>query len=214
MKRPNIGIFSLIAIAVILNCACKKAQSVDPNSRLIQIPSLGLSLNYEGWIYNDNPNMINQAQELISESDNSGTIKKALEVAGINFFLFEHPVGSPESMPFNTNINYTVEDLSNQPRKISLDDYISAATGLYPTVFQKYEMIKPPKKSKVHGMESALLESKFEQPLGNQILKLHNYQLVFIVNQKAHVFTGTFLHKEAGGKGPMVLDLFGKFAKL
>ncbi|RHX91908.1 LIC_13215 family putative lipoprotein [Leptospira stimsonii] len=203
----------LILIAVFL-LSCKKDHNLDPNSKVIQLPSLGLGLNYEGWYFNDNPNLINQAQEMAASSDNSGEIKKALEVAGINFFLFEHPQGSPEAQTFNTNVNYTIEDLSKQPREISLDDYISAVTGLYPTVFQKYEMINPPKKSKIQGLDSALLESRFEQSIAGKSYKVHNYQLVFIVDKKAHVFTGTFLDKDAKSKGQKITELLSKFIKI
>ncbi|MBM9499931.1 hypothetical protein JWG44_06665 [Leptospira sp. 201903071] len=203
----------LILIAVFL-FSCKKEHSLDPNSKVVQLPSLGLGLNYEGWHFNDNPNLINQAHEIAASTDNSGAIKKALEVAGINFFLFEYPPGSPEAQMFNTNVNYTIEDLSKQPREITLDDYISAVTGLYPTVFQKYEMINPPKKSKIQGLDSALLESRFEQIIAGKNYKVHNYQLVFIVDKKAHVFTGTFLDKDARSKGQKVSELLGKFIKI
>ncbi|PJZ53574.1 LIC_13215 family putative lipoprotein [Leptospira adleri] len=203
----------LILIAVFL-LTCKKDHALDPNSKVIQLPSLGLGLNYEGWYFNDNPNLINQAHEIAASADNTGAIKQALEVAGINFFLFEYPQESPEAQTFNTNVNYTIEDLSKQPREITLDDYISAVTGFYPTVFQKYEMINPPKKSKIQGLDSALLESRFEQTIAGKSYKLRNYQLVFIVNKKAHVFTGTFLDKDAKSKGQKVADLLNKFIKI
>ncbi|PJZ29878.1 LIC_13215 family putative lipoprotein [Leptospira kmetyi] len=217
MKQNPFRTFRIVSIFIVLAfvlLACKKEHALDPNAKIVQISSLGLGLDYEGWTFNDNPNLINQAEQIASESDNSGAIKKALEVAGINFFLFEYPQGSPEASQFNTNVNYTMEDLSKQPREISLDDYVSAVTGLYPTVFQKYEMINPPKKSKIHGMESVLLESRFEQSIDGKGVKIHNYQRVFIVDKKAHVFTGTFLDKDAQTKGPKVLEVLGKFVKL
>ncbi|TGK32773.1 hypothetical protein EHQ12_12620 [Leptospira gomenensis] len=214
MKRPFSSIFLILLLTFAVSISCKKSLKESHNSKIVEIPALNLSLNYEGWHYGDNPELIHQAEELAAEGDQSGTIKKALEVAGINFFLFEHPVGSPEAFPFNTNVNYAVEDLSRQPRNITLDQYISAVTGYYPTVFQKYEMIQQPKKTKIHGMESALLESRFEQTFGERNLKLHNYQLVFILNKKAHIFTGTFLEKDLGSKGSKILDLFSKFEKL
>lgn len=203
----------LILIAVFL-LTCKKTHDFDSNSKVIQLPTLGLGLNYEGWYFNDSPNLINQAHEIAASADNTGEIKQALEVAGINFFLFEYPPGSPEAQTFNTNVNYTIEDLSKQPREITLDDYISAVTGFYPTVFQKYEMINPPKKSKIQGLDSALLESRFEQTIAGKNYKVRNYQLVFIVDKKAHVFTGTFLDKDAKSKGQKVADLLSKFIKI
>lgn len=214
MKQNRFRILSIFIVFSFLLLNCKKEHALDPNAKVVQISSLGLGLNYEGWNFNDSPNLINQAEKIASDSDNSGAIKKALEVAGINFFLFEYPQGSPEAAQFNTNINYTMEDLSKQPREISLDDYVSAVTGLYPTVFQKYEMINPPKKSKIHGLESVLLESRFEQPVAGKSLKIHNYQRVFILDKKAHVFTGTFLEKDSQTKGPKVLEVLGKFVKL
>ncbi|TGL78300.1 LIC_13215 family putative lipoprotein [Leptospira yasudae] len=214
MKKNPIRIVATLLVFAFVILNCKKEHALDPNAKVVQISSLGLGLNYEGWHFNDNPNLINQAKEVAANSDNTGTIKKALDVAGINFFLFEFPQGSPEAGMFNTNVNYTMEDLSRQPREISLDDYTSAVTGLYPTVFQKYEMINPPQKSKIHGIESVLLESRFEQAIAGKNFKVHNYQRVFIVDKKAHVFTGTFLDKDAKTKGPKVLELLGKFEKL
>ncbi|EMY76781.1 hypothetical protein LEP1GSC060_3288 [Leptospira weilii serovar Ranarum str. ICFT] len=214
MKHNPIRILFILLFLTFVILDCKKEHSLKPNAKVVQIPSLGLGLDYEGWNFNDNPNLMNQTEKIASDTDNSGTIKKALEFVGINFFLFEYPQGSTEAGLFNTNINYTIEDLSKQPREISLDDYISTMTGLYPVVLQKYEMINPPKKSKIHGIDSVLLESRFEQPVGGKNLKIHNYQRIFIVNQKAHVFTGSFLEKEAGSKGPKVLEVLGKFVKL
>ncbi|AXR67325.1 LIC_13215 family putative lipoprotein [Leptospira mayottensis] len=201
---------SFVLALTILNC--KKEHVQNPNAKIVEIPSLGLGLDYEDWNFNDDPKLLNQAEQTASHSDNSGTIKKALEVVGINFFLFEYP--QPEANAFNTNINYTMEDLSKQPREFTLDDYIAAITGLYPSVLQKYEMTNPPKKSKIHGIESVLLESRFEQSVGGKNLKLHNYQRIFIVNRKAHVFTGTFLETDARSKGPKVRETLGKFVKL
>ncbi|PKA02471.1 hypothetical protein CH375_22885, partial [Leptospira ellisii] len=116
MKRSLLSILLISILSFTVSSSCKKSLKESPNSKVIEIPSLNLSLNYEGWHYGDNPELIHQAQQLAAEGDQSGTIKKALEVAGINFFLFEYPVGSPEASPFNTNVNYAVEDLSKQPR--------------------------------------------------------------------------------------------------
>ncbi|MDI7196233.1 hypothetical protein QMM61_05875 [Leptospira santarosai] len=214
MNQNLTRIFSISFVLALTILNCKKEHVRHPNAKIVEIPSLGLGLDYENWNFSDDPKLINQAEQMASSSDDSGKIKKALEVVGINFFLFEYPQESPEAKAFNTNINYTMEDLSKQPREFTLDDYIAAITGIYPSVFQKYEMTNPPKKSKIHGIESALLESRFEQSVGDKNLKLHNYQRIFIVNKKAHVFTGTFLDKDAKTKGPKVLELLGKFVKL
>lgn len=214
MEQNLIRIVSISFILALATLNCKKEHVQNPNAKIVEIPSLGLGLDYKNWNFSDDPKLINQAEQIASNSDNSDTIKKALEVVGINFFLFEYPQGSPEVKTFNTNINYTMEDLSKQPREFTLDDYIAAITGLYPSVFQKYEMTNPPKKSKIHGIESALLESRFEQSINGKNLKLHNYQRIFIVNQKAHVFTGTFLETDIQSKGPKVRETLGKFVKL
>ncbi|EMS87385.1 LIC_13215 family putative lipoprotein [Leptospira noguchii] len=210
MKHNLIRIPFLLFILILIVLSCKKEHKLDPNAQVVQIPALGLGLDYEGWYFSDNQNLIDQTENATPNPE----IKKALEVVGVNFFLFEYPQNSTQVQPFNTNINYTVEDLSKQPREITLDDYVSAITGFYPTAFQKYEMISPPKKSKIYGMESLLLESRFEQFIGGKNVKVHNYQRIFIVNKKAHVFTGTFLDKDSRSKGPKVLELLNKFVKL
>ncbi|ANG99772.2 Uncharacterized protein LB4E_0244 [Leptospira borgpetersenii str. 4E] len=209
MDQNLIRILPLSFFLALTILTCKKEHVQNPDAKIVQIPSLGLGLDYEDWNFSDDPKLLTQTEQMAS---NSGSIKKALEVVGINFFLFEYPPS--EAKTFNTNINYTMEDLSKQSREFTLDDYIAAITGLYPSVFQKYEMTNPPKKSKIHGIESALLESRFEQLVDGKNLKLHNYQRIFIVNQKAHVFTGTFLEADIQSKGPKVRETLGKFVKL
>ncbi|WP_082271181.1 LIC_13215 family putative lipoprotein [Leptospira interrogans] len=210
MKYNLIRILFFLSILVLIILSCKKEHTLHPDTQVIQIPALGLGLDYKGWYFSSNETLLDQTEKSISNPE----VKKALEVVEINFFLFEYPQSSAQAKPFNTNINYTIEDLSKQPRETTLDDYASAITGFYPTVFQKYEMISPPKKSKIHGMENLLLEGRFEQSVDGKNVKIHNYQRIFIVNKKAHVFTGTFLDKDSRSKGPKVLEVLTKFVKL
>lgn len=80
---------SFVLALTILNC--KKEHVQNPNAKIVEIPSLGLGLDYEDWNFNDDPKLLNQAEQTASHSDNSGTIKKALEVVGINFFFLNIP---------------------------------------------------------------------------------------------------------------------------
>lgn len=76
---------SFVLALTILNC--KKEHVRHPNAKIVEIPSLGLGLDYENWNFSDDPKLINQAEQMASSSDDSGKIKKALEVVGINFFF-------------------------------------------------------------------------------------------------------------------------------
>ncbi len=52
MKHNLIRIPFLLFILILIVLSCKKEHKLDPNAQVVQIPALGLGLDYEGWYFN------------------------------------------------------------------------------------------------------------------------------------------------------------------
>ncbi len=54
MKYNLIRILFFLSILILIILSCKKEHTLHPDTQVIQIPALGLGLDYKGWYFSSN----------------------------------------------------------------------------------------------------------------------------------------------------------------
>ncbi|EPG74606.1 putative lipoprotein [Leptospira fainei serovar Hurstbridge str. BUT 6] len=178
---------------IILSFACK--EKVPEISKTVEIPELGLILNYEGWTYSES--VFEERQTPITKKNS----KKDLKVL---FYLVDSEEYTRPGI--RTSINFVSEPIPPRYSKATLDDYIASIGALYSNLYKNYEMLSVPQRLTIGKHKAALIEGRFLLENFEQSTEIHNYQLIFLKDGHAYIITGSTPEDEFKIKGPKILS--------
>ncbi|EQA35125.1 hypothetical protein LEP1GSC047_1686 [Leptospira inadai serovar Lyme str. 10] len=197
--KSKIRNFTVIGSSIIiLFFTCK--EKVPEITKTVEIPELGLILNYEGWIYS----------ESVSEEKEKPAIKKNSKKADskqdlkVLFYLFDSDEYTKPGI--RTSINFVSEPIPARYSKATLDDYIASIGALYSNLYKNYEMLSVPQRLTIGKQKAALIEGRFLLENFEQSAEIHNYQLIFLKDGNAYIITGSTPEDEFKSKGPKILS--------
>jgi hypothetical protein len=189
----------MISFSLLILLINDKEHEIKKN--IIYIEGLNGYLNFYNWSYSDDQNLIGKVKTIVKETDQTGIIKASIDDLGIQFFLFENELGTPEE--FNTNINLVVEDISKYPGIKSIKDYITISINQLPILFTNVKVLDT-KIRNINGYECGIFEANYEQKVGYKNFSLSLISMSILQNNKAYVFSGTTLQKHFNVKKPII----------
>ncbi len=175
-------------------------EKVPETSKTLEIPELGIILNYEGWIYEEyDPN-----QEQKETSRSKGRKPDNNKAVNILFYLFDPESNS--ASPVRTNINFVSEPVPTRTSKLTLEDYVASIGALYSNLYKGYEMLSVPQRWDLGKNKAMFIEAKFQLPLDGKIKEAHTYQWVVLKDDFVYIFTGTTPESEQSNKGKKITN--------
>ncbi|WP_367898294.1 hypothetical protein AB3N61_01375 [Leptospira sp. WS58.C1] len=193
--------YSLVFLlpGIILCFAC--FEKVPEVKKTIEIPELGLVLNYEGWIYEEyDPNRDGSEPNRSKnkrESQNDKQVK-------VMFYLFEPEQNKTSEI--RTNINFVSEPIPPKYSWATLEDYVASIGGLYSNVYKEYEILSVPQKCSFGKEKCIFLESKFVLPNTEVKKQVRTLQWIFLKESFVYIFTGTVPESEFSEKNKKILN--------
>ncbi|PJZ69893.1 hypothetical protein CH373_13430 [Leptospira perolatii] len=184
-----------------------EAATTGAEENKINIPELGVKIDYTGWTFTNDPKLIKAGEDYAKEKLSSNIRLDTLAKTGIHFYLLEYPQNVIPPEGFNSNINMTTEILPKRKKAFTLDEYLEAVFQLYPKLLAGYKQVGVTQKLTIGGLPAALIEGTFTTASNDGDLQIHNYQLVFIKGNKAFVLTGTTTENLSNQKGPKILTV-------
>ncbi|TGK08003.1 hypothetical protein EHO59_02085 [Leptospira semungkisensis] len=170
-------------------------------SKTIEIPELGLTLNYEGWIYEEyDPN---------SDAKNSGSSKnkksnKNDQPVKVMFYLFDSD--KEKESEIRTNINFISETIPAKYSKATIEDYVASIGALYSNMYKGYEVLSVPQKCNLSKFKCMFVEAKFKLSNAEPSKEVHTFQWIFLKEGSVYIFTGTVPETEASTKGKKITN--------
>ncbi|EIE03255.1 LIC_13215 family putative lipoprotein [Leptospira licerasiae] len=196
LERYSLG---LLLPGIILCFAC--IEKVPEIKKTIEIPELGLILNYEGWIYEEYDPNRDSSDPNRSKSKREFQNDKQVKVM---FYLFEPEQN--KSSEIRTNINFISEPIPAKYSKATLEDYVASIGGLYSNIYKEYEILSVPQKCSFGKEKCIFLESKFALPNTAEKKQIRTLQWIFFKEGYVYVFTGTIPESEYSEKNKKVLN--------
>jgi hypothetical protein len=201
MKR--IGGKTALCMLAIMILAAAPASTKRVTDSEIHIPGLDAVIDYSGWHFTEDERFLRKVKKFTSELDKSGIIKVAVDDIGVQFFLFEKPIGTP--VLFNTNINFIID--SKVSPQTTLKDYISLSKNNYDIFFKKHEL-RNEEFLAINGFNCGLLEVYADQEVGYKTFHLASCCLVTEKDNRFYIFTGTSLEEEYPQKRKEFMKVF------
>jgi hypothetical protein len=201
MNRPikAAALVMLLVPALIAAPACRKKASGSE----IYIPGLCAIIDYSGWHFTEDARFIGKVKKITSGLDASGLIKAAVDDIGVQFFLFEKPVGT--AVLFNTNISFIID--SAAAPGTTLKDYVTLSRNNYGIFFKKHALRNEEYLS-INGFNCALLETFAAQDVGDRTFNIASCCLITEKEGRFYVFTGTSLKDEYPAKRKKFIKVF------
>ncbi|PJZ69892.1 hypothetical protein CH373_13435 [Leptospira perolatii] len=191
----------LLSVQVSSNCY----ENTPTVNKTLEIPELGFVMNYDGWTYSTGL-QIQFAEEKVSKKTKRP--QKVKVEPKILFYLFDEEQEKSGAPGFRTNISLISEQLPEKYSKATLDDYVASMGALYSNLYKKFSISAEPQKLEIAGQKGALVESNFLTELPEGLTEIHNYQLIFLKEGQAYVFTGSTTEIESDEKGSKILASF------
>ncbi|TGK02924.1 hypothetical protein EHQ53_05515 [Leptospira langatensis] len=175
-------------------------EKVPEVSKTVEIPELGLILNYEGWLYEEfDPNA---DPKNYSQSKTKKPIKNDQPVK-VMFYLFDSD--KEKGSEIRTNINFISEAIPSKYSKATLEDYVASIGALYSNMYKDYEVLSVPQRCAFGKNKCMFVEAKFKLTNSDKSKEVHTFQWIFLKESSFYIFTGTVPENELGTKGKKII---------
>lgn len=182
-------------------------EKVPKVSKTLEIPELGILLNYEGWIYEEfDPN---QTEHSGSAKGRKPETKKNVNVL---FYLFDEEI--PEAPEIRTSINFVSEPIPAKNAKVAAEDYLASIGALYSSLYSNYEILSVPQRWDLGNNKASFLESKFKLIESGKKQDVRMFQWIVLKDQTAYIFTATTPESGPSSKKDKILNMMKSVSEI
>ncbi|EPG64839.1 LIC_13215 family putative lipoprotein [Leptospira wolffii] len=198
--RLNESSYSLLSLFCLSLLSVSCLEKVPEVSKTLEIPELGIVLNYEGWTYEEQDPSLDPVESSKSKTRKPETQKNA----NVLFYLFENePTEHPE---IRTVIHFVSEPIPNRNAKVALEDYVASIGAIYSNLYKGYEVLSVPQRRDLGNNKAMFVESKFQLPKSGKDREVRMFQWIVLKDQTAYIFTATTPESEQSKKSKKILN--------